>query len=71
MNISDICFCLEISFLFIFSSSVCSTLPAALVRQSIIGRGTTSVSGRQVMMWREGEDRIDFLRKCAQSEIKL
>lgn len=59
MNISDICFCLKISFLFVFSSSVCSTLPAALVRQSIIGR-ETSVSGRQLMMWRGGKTDLIF-----------
>lgn len=60
----------NIIFLFIFSARICSTLPAALVRQGIVGRGTF-ISERQVMMQREGEDRLDHLRKGVSSRVKL
>lgn len=58
MKISDISFCLKITFLLVwfFSSRICSTQPAALVRQSITGRRTW-IPGRQVMMQRKGEDK--------------
>lgn len=44
------------------SARICSTLPAALVKQGIVGR-KTSVSGRQALMQRKREDRLDYLEK--------